>query len=71
MESIGNPGIGTDGASRVDEESVDVTTVVDSSVLLMKTSDVVVVGDCVVSVAVVRNVAVCVNILVLGVSVDV
>jgi hypothetical protein len=71
MDSIGNPGIGTDGASSVDEESVDVTTVVDSSVLLMKTSDVVVVGDCVVSVAVVRNVAVWVDILVLGGSVDV
>lgn len=53
----------------VGEESVDVTTIVVIAVLLRRTTDVVVVGDCVVKVAVEKAVAVCV--VVLGVNVDV
>jgi hypothetical protein len=69
MDSNGNPGMGTDGISGVDEESVDVTTIVEIPVLLWRINEVVVVGDCVVRVAVETTVAVCVEVL--GVYVDV
>ena len=69
MDSNGNPGMGADGISGVDEESVDVTTILDITVLLWRINDVVVVGDCVVRVAVGTTVAVCVEVL--GVYVDV
>lgn len=69
IDSSGNPGIGVDSVGSVDEESVDVTTIVVIAVLLRNTTDVVVVGDCVVRVAVEKTVAVCVDVL--GLNVDI
>ncbi len=69
IDSNGKPGIGVDGVGSADEENVDVTTTVDVAVLFRNINAVVVVGNCVVKVAVAITVAVCVDVL--GVNVDV